>query len=173
MTQDGIATVKIGCVDYAPTHIALPHDSIHAECSGQLFDQTTFWSPWYQDVEAAAEQVIIVCPFVSQKYTPEVVTKLLATKQKQVRIVVVARTKSEQWDSNQDTLLSLPEKGIDVHMHERIHQKLCIIDDRIVWEGSLNILSHGDSLNHMRRFESASVARQIKSTNAYIFDGSF
>ena len=42
-----------------------------------------------------------------------------------------------------------------------IHQKVAIIDDRICWEGSLNILSFANSRELMRRFESRIEAQAI------------
>ena len=44
-----------------------------------------------------------------------------------------------------------------------IHRKLAIIDRSILWEGSLNILSQRDSIEHMRRFEGKETAQQMMS----------
>ena len=41
------------------------------------------------------------------------------------------------------------------------HRKLAIIDEEILWEGSLNILSQGDSCEIMRRTFSDSLALQM------------
>jgi predicted RNA-binding Zn-ribbon protein involved in translation (DUF1610 family) len=38
---------------------------------------------------------------------------------------------------------------------------LSIIDSTIAWEGSLNILSHKDTEEHMRRFEGLSTIEEI------------
>jgi hypothetical protein len=41
------------------------------------------------------------------------------------------------------------------------HRKLAIIDRRLLWEGSLNMLSQNDSCEIMRRIESNSLATQM------------
>jgi hypothetical protein len=41
------------------------------------------------------------------------------------------------------------------------HRKLAIIDDEILWEGSLNILSQNDSCEIMRRTVSQQVASEM------------
>jgi hypothetical protein len=42
-----------------------------------------------------------------------------------------------------------------------MHQKVAIMDSAIAWEGSLNILSHKDTAEHMRRFEGNSTIEEI------------
>lgn len=42
-----------------------------------------------------------------------------------------------------------------------MHQKVAIIDGTIAWEGSLNILSHKDTEEQMRRFEGQSTVEEI------------
>lgn len=41
------------------------------------------------------------------------------------------------------------------------HRKLAIIDCKILWEGSLNILSHNNTREIMRRINSPSVSLQM------------
>jgi hypothetical protein len=42
-----------------------------------------------------------------------------------------------------------------------MHQKVAIIDNKIAWEGSLNIFSHNDSEEQMRRIEGEKTIKQI------------
>ena len=51
--------------------------------------------------------------------------------------------------------------GITVLYTVKHHRKLAIIDNEILWEGSLNILSQSDSCEVMRRIESEELARQM------------
>jgi hypothetical protein len=51
--------------------------------------------------------------------------------------------------------------GVNVVERGKMHQKVAIIDDTIAWEGSLNILSHKDTEEHMRRFEGPSTVEEI------------
>jgi len=65
----------------------------------------------------------------------------------------------------------LQEMGIKVFQLKNMHQKIAVIDRKITWEGSLNILSHQTSHEHMRRFEGAKTAEQI--INYYQLDKDF
>jgi hypothetical protein len=51
--------------------------------------------------------------------------------------------------------------GAKVIQRERMHQKIAIIDRRIIWMGSLNILSHKDTQEQMTRFEGENAAKEI------------
>jgi len=51
--------------------------------------------------------------------------------------------------------------GVKVIERPGMHQKVAILDDTIAWEGSLNILSHRDSQEQMRRFEGQWTVEEI------------
>jgi len=55
------------------------------------------------------------------------------------------------------------DKNIKVVQREKMHQKIAIIDGHILWEGSLNILSHRDAGEHMRRIEGKSAVDEVVS----------
>ena len=48
-----------------------------------------------------------------------------------------------------------------------IHQKDAIIDDRIVWYGSINLLSFGPSQESIMRLVSSSIAHELMKTEAF------
>jgi hypothetical protein len=51
--------------------------------------------------------------------------------------------------------------GVNVIERRNMHQKVAIIDNDVAWEGSLNILSHRDSGEQMRRFTGQSTIEEI------------
>jgi phosphatidylserine/phosphatidylglycerophosphate/cardiolipin synthase-like enzyme len=56
----------------------------------------------------------------------------------------------------------LKSHGVKVcFYHDMRHRKLAIIDDNILWEGSLNILSQSSSREVMRRTVSSSLCKQM------------
>ena len=60
-----------------------------------------------------------------------------------------------------DLILYLSDKGIAVIERPKIHQKLAVIDRRIVWYGSINLLSFGSAEESIMRLESASIAGDL------------
>jgi hypothetical protein len=55
----------------------------------------------------------------------------------------------------------LQDIGAEVLFTGGHHRKLAILDRRVLWEGSLNILSQNDSCEIMRRIESEELAREM------------
>src|SRR5690606_14572480 len=51
--------------------------------------------------------------------------------------------------------------GVAVDLRARMHEKIAILDERILWHGSLNILSHRDTHESMLRIESAGACSQL------------
>jgi folate-dependent phosphoribosylglycinamide formyltransferase PurN len=57
---------------------------------------------------------------------------------------------------------SFEKMGVKVHFVRKLHRKLAIIDKSVVWQGSLNILSHANTKEVMSRIESRTHSRAIK-----------
>jgi len=72
-------------------------------------------------------------------------------------------TSAEQAEVVIEQLLSMVVKVIQ---RSNMHQKIAILDNEIAWEGSLNILSHRDTEEHMRRFEGQSAIEIVFFTTA-------
>ena len=86
-------------------------------------------------------------------------------KGRSVDIRVYTRPKNQQIGdmANQADIVidRLRSIGVNVIERQSMHQKVAIIDNATAWEGSLNILSHKDTEEHMRRFEGGSTIEEI------------
>ena len=130
-----------------------------------LYDQDTFYDKFMKDIIYARQRVIIESPFITTKR----VRQLLPILQKLVRrgVMVVVNTKPyEEHDVVMGemayaSISALQEVGVRVIMTVGHHRKLAIIDSEILWEGSLNILSQGDSCEIMRRIHSEEITKQM------------
>src|SRR5207244_11854253 len=56
---------------------------------------------------------------------------------------------------------NLESRGVQVFCRPGMHEKVAAVDGRILWHGSLNILSHNDSRESMLRFESRDLVHEI------------
>jgi hypothetical protein len=52
-------------------------------------------------------------------------------------------------------------KGIHVVLKSNIHQKFAIIDQKVVWYGSINFLSYGNAQESIMRIESPNIANEL------------
>jgi hypothetical protein len=83
-------------------------------------------------------------------------------------VTVVINTRDPQEHSDylfseaQEAVAILQDMGVQVMFTGGHHRKLAILDHRILWEGSLNILSQNDSCEIMRRSDSTQLVEQME-----------
>lgn len=131
----------------------------------KLYSENEFWPAFYKDLKSSREKVIILSPFVSVNRTSKLLNLLISLLVKEVKIFVLTRPPNEQFghmaEQAQVAIEKLKQSGVLVSFRSNMHQKVAIIDNEIAWEGSLNILSHNDSEEQMRRIEGEKTIEQI------------
>lgn len=132
---------------------------------GDLYTEKNFWSSFFQDLKTIKERLIILSPFISIRRTSRIMDYLSALRKRGVHIIIYTRPVNQQsveMANEADTIIrQLENIGAEVFTRSKMHQKVAIIDNNIAWEGSLNILSHRDTSEQMRRFEGASAIQEI------------
>jgi len=82
-----------------------------------------------------------------------------------VKIVVVTRPaedfKDKDLTSCQSTVDFLRSSGVVVVFKSNIHQKFAVMDEKIVWYGSINLLSFGSAEESIMRLESSNIANEL------------
>ena len=132
----------------------------------KLFDETDFYQNFIKDLLKAKQEVVIDSPYITTErvrtFTP--IFELLINKG--VRIFILTRQPKEhdlaiKYQAHKE-IRNFENMGITVlPFWGYVHRKLAIVDRRILWEGSLNILSQRDSHEIMRRFEGKETAQQM------------
>ena len=133
--------------------------------NSSLFDNNTFYKAFERDLKHAKQSVIIESPFITRRRMEHLLPILKKLRRKGVRIVVNTRSPEEHNEEYaiqaENAVASMQDIGIKVLYTVKHHRKLAIIDEEILWEGSLNILSQGDSCEVMRRTASNNLAWQM------------
>lgn len=133
-----------------------------------LFDERTFYQTFNQDLALCKKEVIIESPYITTervKMFRPIFEKLIKIDTK---IYVITRDPTEHDDNleyqSERAIRSFEIMGVQVLLCKgNHHRKLAILDRRILWEGSLNILSQTRSREIMRRIESAKVTLEMFS----------
>lgn len=134
--------------------------------ASKLFDEKTFYQTFLSDIKSCQNEIIIESPFITtfrMKTFDRVFQKLL---NKGIKIYIVTRDPKEHDESlevqSEDAIRWCEEIGIQVLLCSgNHHRKLAILDRKLLWEGSLNILSQARSREIMRRIESAQEAENM------------
>lgn len=133
--------------------------------NGRMYTERNFWAKFFEDIKNSQKRIIILSPFLTVRRSTIFMDFFRAMKVRGIDIRVYTRPKNQQTGemANQADIVIDQLRSISVNVIERrsMHQKVAIVDDLIAWEGSLNILSHKDTEEHMRRFEGLSIVEEI------------
>lgn len=133
--------------------------------SSLLFNERTFYAQFRQDLERSRKEIVIESPFMTSKRVRSLLPGLRSAIRRGVKVTVNTREPEEhegflrreaEW-----AIPTLQAIGVRVLFTGGHHRKLAIIDRKVLWEGSHNILSQNDSCEIMRRIDSTALAQQM------------
>lgn len=139
----------------------------------QLFNECTFDQSFRQDIKNARKHVVIESPFLTERrarfFAP--IFKTLSKRKVKIRL----NTRHPRFHNPEMKMQAeaaakiLLVSGVNIYTYDDLqHRKLAIVDNKILWEGSMNILSHGQSKEIMRHSTSARLCREmIHFSNIY------
>ncbi len=131
-----------------------------------LCNERNFWRCFYKDMENACKSVHIVSPFITIKRSGNLSKCFRDLINRGVKIVIHTR---HVWDHDNAymklhaklAIVVLRSMGVEFSFISRTHSKLAIIDRRICWAGSLNILSWNNTPEQMTRFDCSKTADEF------------
>ncbi|MBN2321507.1 MAG: DEAD/DEAH box helicase family protein [Acidobacteria bacterium] len=130
-----------------------------------IYNRESFLPVFINDIAAAKKEILIVSPFVRKRRTIQMMQQLKTAMSNSVRVAVVTRPLDEYKPADQGALresLDLFKKNeMHVVLKPNIHQKFAIMDQKIVWYGSINYLSYGNAEESVMRIESAHIANEL------------
>ena len=133
--------------------------------TSQLHNEQTFYRVFMRDLYACMNEAVIESPFITSNRVASLLPIFSKMRSRNIKITVITRDPAEH-DAPFDTQAKqaidrLLDIGVEVIYMGGHHRKLAIIDRRLLWEGSLNMLSQNDSCEIMRRVESEELASQM------------
>ena len=132
--------------------------------NAKTFKEEDFYLALAKDLAKARGLVLIQSPYLALRRITTLRTALVGCIKRRVRVCTFVRNPSQSTaDSAKDAettaeqetmdaanvLLSL---GVHVTFRPHIHEKVAVIDENILWDGSLNIMSQNKSSERMTRF---------------------
>lgn len=136
--------------------------------SSQLFDERAFYKAFVADLKACRKQVVIESPYLSSRRANQLTPMLRKLVKKGVKVRINTRNPNHH-DQNLriqgwKVFYQFKDLGIKVKLCDDMrHRKLAVLDECVLWEGSLNILSQSNSREVMRRIQSHEMCRQMIS----------
>ncbi len=134
--------------------------------NSSLFDERTFYQMFLRDMDNCQEEVIIECPFITTQRMKTFDRLFKNLLEKGVRIYIITRDPREHSDGyeiqSEEAVRWCESLGIQVLLCiGNHHRKLAILDRKILYEGSLNILSQTYSREIMRRIDNQELTLEM------------
>ena len=131
-----------------------------------LYDEKSFYNKFTKDLLEAKEEVIIESPYITNQrmrlFRP-IFKKLIS---RGVKVYIMTRDPKEhdlpyEYQSEAE-IKNFESMGVQTLLClGNHHRKLAILDRKVLWEGSLNILSQSRSREIMRRIESRRISEEM------------
>lgn len=134
----------------------------------KLYDETTFYKAFIKDLKKCKEEAIIESPFITCQRMSTLAPIFDSLVKRKVKVYVITRDPQEHDLSMklqaEEEIRNFETIGVQVLITlGNHHRKLAIIDRKILWEGSLNILSQSYSREIMRRITGTKPAKEMFS----------
>ena len=130
-----------------------------------IFDKDSFLPVFFNDLAGSKKEILIVSPFVRKRRSMQMLQHLRIALDKGVRVIVVTRPveafKARDQITLQRVLEELKNSDVSVVFKSNIHQKFAIMDQEIVWYGSINLMSYGNAQESIMRIESSNIANEL------------
>lgn len=133
-----------------------------------FFDNSNFLPVFNNDILAAQREILIVSPFVTRRRTVQMMQHLEIALRNGIRVIVVTRPAEDYREMDQTALQGtfaiLQDAGVKMIFRSNIHQKFAGLDQRVVWYGSINLLSFGSAEESIMRLENPNIANELMKT---------
>ncbi len=135
------------------------------ENKNYIYETKNFFSAYFEDITKAKERIIIVSPIISLRTISSLLHKIKNSVNKKVEITIITKTIEEQSDK-QKTTAKQKEKIIKENEFKLIYKKgvnikFSIIDQKIIWYGSLNILGYNTKEEIAIRIENEEISNEF------------
>lgn len=114
--------------------------------TSKLLNEDTFYPVLTKDLKECHSELLIECPFITNRRLSQLLPVFEKLKARKVRIVINTRDPHEHdegyhRDETHRAVASLQRMGVHILYTGSHHRKLVIVDRRVLYEGSLNVLS--------------------------------
>lgn len=147
-------------------HRVSPANFVLPDGAAGRFNEGTFYPAFATDLARTRKSIVILSPFATGQGTSRWVDALRAAVGRGVRVRVLTRP-ADEYDGGEtgevvnELVRGVRAIGVNVDSRARMHEKIAILDGRILWHGSLNILSHRDTHESMLRIESRAACQEL------------
>ena len=140
-------------------------DAPEKQTANAIFDSDSYRPTFERDLTEAAESIVISSPTLSRNRVNQLIALVQPGQEQGVKVVVITwhpdvyrYGKDEQ---RLNMLEGLRTAGCEIRLTRDNCRHFAVIDETIVWYGSMNLLSRDDVEDNIMRLESREVAEEL------------
>ncbi len=141
---------------------------VAAESANFIYNKNSFLPVYSNDIVNAQREIFIVSPFVTRRRVEQMLQYIKTAAGNNVRVIIMTKPYEDFKEKDrlilQHTLDALKNEGVNLLFKSNIHQKFAVIDERIVWYGSINLLSFRNAEESIMRLESSNIANELMNS---------
>lgn len=140
-------------------------ETTEKQTANAIYDSDNYRPIFERDLREAAECVVISSPTLSRNRVDKLVKLLEENQRNGLKVTVITwHPDVYRYGKEEHRLLmleTLRTAGVAIKCAQDNCQHFAVIDERIVWYGSMNLLSRDDVEDNIMRLESREVAEEI------------
>lgn len=133
--------------------------------TNSIFGSDNYRVAFEKDILSAAKSIVISSPFLGSKITNWLIDQADNLQTRGVWIYVISlssdRYPEDGREHHMELLQSLRGAGIQILTPLHCYERFAIIDQSIVWYGSMNLLSNAKVDDNLMRITSSSIAQEL------------
>lgn len=133
--------------------------------ANSIFDYESYWNVYNDDLLAANNSIVISSPSLRYNKVVSFIRTVKALQEKGVKITILTWNPDASKFSNSVSTIEMIEllrdSGVEVILQEESCQRFAVIDNAIVWYGSMNLLGKEDIEDNIMRIDSEDIAAEV------------
>ena len=138
---------------------------VEKQIANTIFDIDSYEKVYEKDLQEANKEIIISSPGINHAKVDAFVKLIKHRQEDGVKLTVITLNPEgypEEKIKDTKRLVEILKKcGIRIKLQEHMHEHFAIIDDEIVWYGSMNLLSRAKVDDNLMRVKSKDAAREL------------
>lgn len=138
---------------------------IEKQNANTIFDIDSYEKVYEKDLQEANKEIIISSPGLNHAKVDVFVKHIKQRQEDGVKLTVITLNPEEYPEEKIEDTKRLVEIlkncGVKIKLQEHLHEHFAIIDEEIVWYGSMNFLSRAKVDDNLMRVKSKDVAQEL------------
>lgn len=139
--------------------------NVEKQNANTIFDIDSYEKVYEKDLLEANKEIIISSPGINHAKLDAFVKLINQRQEDGIKLTVITLNPEgypeEKIEDTKRLVEILKNCGIRVKLQEHMHEHFAIIDDEIVWYGSMNFLSRAKADDNLMRVKSKDVAQEL------------